>query len=256
MKAPKIIFEDESILVFDKPSGLVVNSSQTVKEQTLQDYTLHYLKITDLGIGDRAGIVHRLDRETSGLLAVAKNNDSFKFLQLQFKTRRVRKKYLGLVHGFVKNKAGEINEPLTRGKFGKFTIGRRGEGREAKSRFELSAKYVYSDIKMQSLLSEFTKPRRKYFLANAKNYSLVDLYPKTGRTHQLRVHLKSLGHPIVSDLIYLPAKLMKFDLLWCERLFLHASEIEFVHPATKKLICFRSPLPKELENAILNLERI
>ncbi|KKR61076.1 MAG: Pseudouridine synthase [Candidatus Curtissbacteria bacterium GW2011_GWA2_40_31] len=101
----KVIFEDEQILVVDKPAGLVVNRSETNRQETLQDQLVDYFKLGhDLGIGDRAGIVHRLDRETSGVLVVAKTQKAFDFLQKQFKDRKIKKEYVALVHGFVKEK--------------------------------------------------------------------------------------------------------------------------------------------------------
>lgn len=253
---PNIIFEDDSILIYDKPSGLVVNASQTIKEETFQDQLIKYLKINGLGIGDRAGIVHRLDRETSGLLVVAKNEPAFDLLQKQFKERKVNKEYIALVHGFIKKNSGIINAPILRSNFGKFTVSKKGEGREAVTRYEVSANYRFSEDKLRKIGAGLTRARLNYLLAHAALYSFVTLNPKTGRTHQIRVHMKSLGHPVVSDLIYLPKKLIKFDLLWCKRLFLHARRIEFLHPKTKKAVCFESPLPNDLKDAILNLELV
>ena len=118
----QIIFEDSEILVLNKPAGLVVNRSQTIKEETLQDLLSEYFNLgPSLGIGDRAGIVHRLDRETSGLLLVAKTQKSFENLQDQFKERKVEKEYVALVHGHIKDEKVEIKNKIVRiGKFGKF----------------------------------------------------------------------------------------------------------------------------------------
>src|SRR3989338_7581133 len=99
---------------------------------------------------------------------------------------------------------------------------------------------------------KFSKSRVRYLENHAKFYTLMALFPKTGRTHQVRVHLKSIGHAVVSDSIYTPRKLLAFDLAWCPRLFLHAAQIEFTHPKSKKIVKFKSLLPKELKNAILN----
>lgn len=277
-----IAYENEEILVVDKPAGLVVNRSQTIKEETLQDQLAKYfgLKEDDLGIGDRAGIVHRLDRETSGLLVVAKTQKAFDFLQKQFAARLVEKEYIALVHGLSKEEKGEVFAEIGRvGRFGKF--GNVPGGRESSSKYLVIKKYKFDKKKFQDLFSSsseppvgwesrslnsmssrlrsnnktvFSKSRLRYLLQNAQDYSLVRIFPKTGRTHQVRVHLKLLHHPVVSDLIYTQAKLLKFDLLWCPRLFLHASHLEFVHPSTKKPISFSSNLPNDLENAMLNLE--
>jgi len=253
----KIIFEDGEILVIDKPTGLVVNRAQTVREETLQDQLSDYFKLNDLGIGDRAGIVHRLDRETSGLLIIAKGEKAYEFLQSQFRERLVKKEYLALCHGHLKEKSGSITSRLGRvGKFGKF--GNVKEGRESQTNFEVKNLFSFNEEKLRGLLNggEKTKARIRYLKQQANNYSLVILYPQTGRTHQIRVHIKSLGNPVVSDLIYTPKKLVRFDLSWCPRLFLHSSLIEFRHPKTKKAVSFSSPLPKDLKDAILNLKLI
>ena len=270
LSGAKIVFEDKRILVCDKPSGLVVNRSETIKENTLQDELSKYFKLgSDLGIGDRAGIVHRLDRETSGLIVVAKTKSAFENLQAQFKERVVEKTYLALVHGNVKETFGSIEANIARvGKFGKFGVvegrpsfSRVSGGREARTDFELVNRYilgsdpltVYSDKPNRG--STLSKPRLKYLNSHATQYSYLKVFPKTGRTHQIRVHLKSRGNPVVSDLIYGPSKLIKFDLLWCPRLFLHASRLSFFHPKTKKRVEFKSDLPKDLKDAMLNLRK-
>lgn len=259
----KIIFEDGQILVVDKPTGLVVNRSETLKEQTLQDQLSTYLKLSagDLGIGDRAGIVHRLDRETSGLLVVAKTLKSFQFLQNQFKERKVTKIYLGLVHGIINNQVGTISLSVGRiGKFGKFGVidARTSKGRESETSYEVIARHKFKEEKFLDLISNFSfsKSRINYLKNHAQSYTLVKFYPKTGRTHQIRVHAKSIGNPVVSDTIYAPKKLLKFDLLWSGRLFLHAQTLEFIDAKGKKPVRFESDLPKDLKNAMLNLDQV
>src|SRR3989338_270989 len=137
----KVIFEDEQILVVDKPAGLVVNRSETNRQETLQDQLVDYFKLGhDLGIGDRAGIVHRLDRETSGVLVVAKTQKAFDFLQKQFKDRKIKKEYVALVHGFVKEKTGSVVGDIGRiGRFGKFGVV--DEGRESRTDYEVQEYY-------------------------------------------------------------------------------------------------------------------
>src|SRR3989304_4955360 len=263
----KIIFEDEQILVVDKPAGLVVNRSQTNKGETLQDQLSDYFKLGhDLGIGDRAGIVHRLDRETSGVLVVAKTQKSFDSLQKQFKERKVKKEYVALVHGLVKGRIGSIAGDVGRiGRFGKFGVV--DEGRESRTDYEVQKYYQHHLLWVRpllgvELLQALTKSRVRYLQNHAKDYTLLRLFPKTGRTHQVRVHLKSIGHPVVSRTLYAPAKLLKFDKLWCPRLFLHAQKIEFedlkgkqILPAhsglssgsmTGRQVVFEAPLPYDL----------
>ena len=263
LKTAEIIFEDKWILVVDKPSGLVVNRSETNKDGTLQDELSGYfgLRSDDLGIGDRAGIVHRLDRETSGLIVVAKTKGAFENLQAQFKERQVTKEYRALVHGYLKE-SGSVETKIARiGKFGKFgVVDRRSIGREARTDYKVEVGYeMHEDVlikRIQELGFSLSKARIKYLKNHARDYSLLSVFPKTGRTHQIRVHLKHIGHPVVSDLIYTPAKLIKFDLLWCPRLFLHAKSLEISHPKTKKRLKFESDLPKDLKSAILNLQLV
>lgn len=253
MNGLNIIYEDDYLLVLEKPAGLVVNKSETIKEETLQDELSDYFHSgPDLGIGDRAGIVHRLDRETSGLMVVAKTKAVFENLQSQFKERKIQKEYVVLVHGKISDDMGEIDAAIGRvGSFGKFGIV--SGGRESKTVFAVETRLKIKDETFNNLTGDENKNKKKYLSNHAREYTYVTLFPKTGRTHQIRVHLKSIGHPLVSDLIYTPSKLLKFDILWCERLFLHAKSIEFVHPKTNKPIFFASDLPKDLKEALEHL---
>ncbi len=255
-----VIFENHDFLVVDKPSGLIVNRSETAKGETLQDQLSKYFKLApgDLGIGDRAGIVHRLDRETSGLLVVAKTQKYFDYMQGEFKERRVKKEYLALVHGSPVGDKGEISESLGRiGKFGKFGVVE--SGRQSMTEFIVDSRFQKDKDWIDWVLSKtgeaLSRPRTNYLKANALFYSLLKLEPKTGRTHQIRVHLKSIGHPVVSDLIYTPSKLIKFDLLWCPRLFLHSARLSFYGPKSKKIFDFKSDLPNDLKRVILSFRK-
>lgn len=244
---PIIIFEDKDILVLEKPAGMVVNRAKSVKGETLQDWvegylgwdwgSLRTLERTE-GTEDfvqRSGIVHRLDKETSGLLVVAKTPQAFENLQKQFKERRVRKRYLALVHGRVEPKKGEISAPVgrlpwSRKKFGVF-LG----GRPAKTEYEV----------------------KNYYALDAKPYTLtlLELVPTTGRTHQIRVHLKYLRHPIVSDPAYAGRKTSREDRKWCPRMFLHASFLGFFHPKTGEWIEFKLKLPEDLKKVFELLKK-
>lgn len=248
-----IVYEDESLIVVDKPSGLVVNKSETNVGETLQDLISVYLNLgNDLGVGERAGIVHRLDRETSGLLIVAKSEEDFVKLQEQFKNRLVQKEYLALVHGHVESEDGVIETPIGRvGAFGRFGIVE--GGRESKTFYHVEDKLHLGDSEFEKLTVDLNKNQARYMQAQARDYTLLLLTPKTGRTHQIRVHLKSINKPIVSDKIYGPARLLSFDLKWCPRLFLHAKSVEFTHPHTGKQMFFESELPEDLKGAMLNL---
>ena len=265
MKKLSIIFEDSNILVLEKPAGLVVNRSSSQVE-TLQDLVAKYLRLPKVeGIGERveglgqqsaflerSGIVHRIDKETSGLILAAKNEKSFEKLQAQFAQRNVEKEYLCLVHGWMKDDGGEITSPIGRlgsGKFGVLEC-----GREAVTEYEVTENLKLKTERFQELLSAFGKRLSAFFEKEAREYSYLRVYPKTGRTHQIRVHLKSINHPIVSDPLYLGRRFAKFDAKFCPRLFLHASKIKFSHPASQKTMEFSSPLPSDLQNVLDQLE--
>lgn len=257
----KIIYENDDILVIDKKSGFTTNRSSTNKTLTLQDELSLYFNLADgdFGIGGRAGIVHRLDRETSGLIVVAKAQKTFDFLQKQFRDRKVKKEYLALVHGLTKEDNGVISGDIGRvGKFGKFGIVAGGRG--ARTLYNVLVRYKFIEDKFSDILNKeglhLTKPRINYYENHAKDYTLLKLLPESGRTHQIRVHLKSIGHNVVSDSIYAPSKLLRFDLSWCPRLFLHASYLKFKVLGEGNYLEFKSDLPNNLKNAILVLKEL
>lgn len=228
----KILYEDNDLAVLDKPSGLVVNRADSVKEETIQDFT--EAKILDLkGERDvlnedfykRSGVVHRLDKETSGILIIAKNPESFFKLQQQFKDRLIKKEYVALVHGRVFPKTAIINVPVERTPWNRQQFGVLPGGRESVTEYKVEDYYLNN---------------------NQQPYTLVNLFPLTGRTHQIRVHLKYMGYPIVSDKKYLGKRQFQKDKIWCGRLFLHAGKIEFCQPISGGKILVESKLPKEL----------
>ena len=223
---PTIIFEDESILVLDKPSGWITNDASTTTTQpVIQTWLRENLKYLLVGDRDRRdGIVHRLDKETSGLLVVATTIPAFENLQSQFKERKVAKTYIALAHGEVIPKEGKIEASVGRLPWRRQRFGVLPGGREAITNYKV--------------LKTLSKDNEKF--------SLVELYPKTGRTHQIRIHLKFIGHPIVGDNFYAGRKTSRDDRLWCPRLFLHAAKISFFHPETGKELTFESELPKDL----------
>lgn len=251
-----IVYEDGSIIVVDKPGDLVVNRSETIQSQTLQDLISEYLKLGEsLGVGERAGIVHRLDRETSGLLIVAKTDSAFENLQAQFKNRNVQKEYVALVHGSFDQNEGMIDAPIARiGSFGKFGI--MEGGRESKTFYKVDARLDLGKELFGKLADDFNKNKTRYLSAHGREFALLTLTPKTGRTHQIRVHLKSINKPLVADKIYGPTRLLSFDLMWCPRLFLHAKSIEFTHPKTGETMFLESELPQDLQNALAKLDLI
>lgn len=244
---PKIIYEDEDLLVLDKPAGMTVNSSETTRgERTVQEWLQEQI-VSENFVGsprdfspsqdfiNRSGIVHRLDKETSGILLVAKTQEAFANLQGQFKERRVKKVYIALVHGKVVPAEGEIRVPVGRLPWNRKRFGVLAGGREAVTRYKiLNIKYKIENKEKEPL-------------------TLLELYPETGRTHQIRVHLKYFGYPIFSDSLYAGRKTARRDRKILSRIFLHASKISFVHPRTGKPLSFESLLPEELNTFLRTL---
>lgn len=232
---PKLISEDESFFVVDKPAGWITDASNTTTNQpVIQKWIADNFQFPINNFQYRNGIVHRLDKETSGLLLIAKTKQAFEELQWQFKERLVHKTYIALVHGQVNPPAGGegiINEPVGRLPWRRDRFGVLPGGREAVTKYEVIANYSLS----------------------TNLYSLLRLMPQTGRTHQIRIHLKHIGHPIVADEFYAGRKTARHDRKWCSRLFLHAGEIKFLHPVTKKEINFSSPLPADLADILKSI---
>ena len=248
----KILYEDSNILVIDKPSGISVHSDGRSKKKTIVDWILkNYPKTKNVGENEiyenkkikteikKPGIVHRLDRETSGVLLLAKNQKAYQFLKNQFsapaleitkggladRQDRVKKTYVAIVNGWVKNDHGFINKPIGRSPkdFRRHLSGRgaRGELREA--------------------ITEY-KVLKRFENKKGEKFTYLEIKPKTGRTHQIRVHMKFLNHPIVCDSLYNPGQPCPQGI---SRLALHAKSIEFKN--TKgKTIKIESPIPSEL----------
>lgn len=224
----KIIFEDKDILVIDKPAGLTVHPVNKSQKNTLVNQILaYYPKIKNVGDDVlRPGIVHRLDKDTSGLIIVAKNQSAFEHLKRQFQERKVIKKYLALVMGQVKDEKGVITKAISL------------SGKDHKKRS------VLLDDKSKKAWTEYKVLKR------FKEYTLLEVYPKTGRTHQIRVHLASIGHPIAGDKQYkFKRQTRPADL---ERQFLHAAYLKLALP-DGKIREFKSELPQELERVLENL---
>jgi 23S rRNA pseudouridine1911/1915/1917 synthase len=218
LKAEKIplnvFYEDEAIIVINKPSGMTVHPAAGNYSGTLANALMHRFKeLSDINPG-RPGIVHRLDRDTSGLIVVAKTNQAHARLGRQFEKHTVIKRYVALVHGIVRFDQGVIEVPLKRHvkHHDQRQVAAEGEGKDATTYYEV--------------LKRFAK------------VTMVGLYPQTGRTHQLRVHMKHLGHPILGDDKYGQKETFS-------RLALHAQAIAFEHPTSRQLVEFCCPPPKE-----------
>lgn len=233
-----IIYENEDVLVVNKPSGLVVHSDGKTKEPTLVDWVQeNYPAVSDVGepleLSDgtmikRSGIVHRLDRGTSGVILIAKNQETFLFLKRQFKERKIKKVYRAIVHGTPKDSRGTIDKPI-------------GKSRK--------------DFRMWTTLSSARGVIREAIteykvLRSSKGFSYIEVYPKTGRTHQIRVHMKSLGHVIVSDKLYSSKKESETKkVLGFDRPALHAFAISFSLRGGETMR-IEAPLPADFEKAL------
>lgn len=214
----QIVYEDKALIIINKPPGVVVNRAETAKQETIQDWVEDKLKIPFLDTATRnsrdqkleeefvrrSGIIHRLDKETSGLLMIAKSPEAFEFYQKQFKSREIVKKYYALVHGRVSPPQGVINAPIGRNPFNREKFGVFPGGREAVTKYRV-IKYIKTPLMA----------------------SLLDITPQTGRTHQIRVHLAHLSHPVVSDNKYAGRKQLREDVKQCPRMFLHAYYLKF-----------------------------
>jgi len=220
-----IKYEDDDLLVISKDSGIVVHPSQNTKSTTLVDILLNlYPKIKKIGETSRPGIVHRLDKGTSGLLVIAKNNSILVSLKDQFKKREVIKEYLAIVNGNTKEK-GIINAPI---------------GRHPKDR------------KKRALISSGKEAITKYEkIINENGLSLLKVNIQTGRTHQIRVHLSSIGHPIYGDKMYSK----KFKSI-NSRILLHSHRLKFKHPIKNKFIDIKDDIPKEFTMEFNDIEKV
>ena len=251
----KVIFEDEQILVLDKSAGMVVTPADTVSNETISDILISDFKISL----DRGGVVHRLDKDTSGVLIVARTQEALENLQAQFKERIVKKQYIALAHGELEREevvGGSIaRNPGDREKF--IVVESSEASKEAETRFVPRKFWVMSDEKMQVIFEGFNKIQfRKLDNSKYGQFTMVDCYPLTGRTHQIRVHLKHIGFPIVSDEKYGGRKTVRLDKRWCPRQFLHAAKLEINHPKTGERMVFESELPEDLKNALSKLNEV
>lgn len=232
---PEIVFEDESILVIDKPQGLTVNRSTTQKNKTLQDFLLEKLDFSRVDkeseFYSRAGLVHRLDKDTSGLLLVAKTLESFEYLQKQFKERSVNKEYLAICIGSIPQDELLINAPIKRNPNNRLKYSVSNDGKEAQTK-----------VLVQQILKK-----------DNRSFSYVKVYPKTGRTHQIRVHLSAINAPVLGDIIYCSKRQYIEHIPYSETLMLHASKLSFLHPTTQEKLEFATAIPKRFTNFLKSM---
>ncbi len=242
-----IVYEDDDLVVINKPAGMMVHAGAGATEDarnrgTLVNALLHrFQSLSEVGGDLRPGIVHRLDRQTSGLMIVAKNDVTHRKLATAFSSRRVHKTYLALVQGWMQQRTGTISAAISRDRIRRTRMTTKlSGGREAISHYRVR--------------EQFESPYGKF--------SLLEVKIETGRTHQIRVHVASLGHPVVGDTLYGAAGELKPSsrtgnsnpTLSLPRNFLHAAEIRFTHPKTGAELAFSRPLPLELENFLHQLK--
>jgi len=227
----KIIYEDKNIVAINKPAGLLIHEAQNMKHETLVDWLIeNYPEVKKVGDDPeiRPGIVHRLDRDTSGILLIAKNQKTFEYLKKQFQEKKIKKTYLALIEGKINKKSGTIDIPI---------------GRSPKTPTKRLA-HKRARGKLREAITEYNV-EQEY-----KEYTLLRVSPKTGRTHQIRVHLKAISKPIVCDKVYTKTPVCPFGL---QRHFLHASSLEFSLPQNGK-IKLEADLPEDLQRVLNNLE--
>jgi 23S rRNA pseudouridine1911/1915/1917 synthase len=246
----EILYEDEDVAIVYKPAGMMVHCGAGATEDARNRGTLvnallhHFGELSGVGGELRPGIVHRLDRATSGLMVVAKNDDAHRKLAKQFSARKVHKTYIALVHGWPRRERGTINSAISRHPRQRTRMTTRGfGGREAVTHYVVE--------------KQIDSPYGKF--------ALLKVNIETGRTHQIRVHMSSIGNPVVGDALYAaPAEIKAQSnkrrspgtpaTISLKRNFLHAAELEFAHPRTGKVLKFARVLPTELESFLAALE--
>lgn len=231
-----ILFEDDSLLVLNKPPRIVVHPAPGNWSGTLVNALLHHFQtsggtISTIGGKERPGLVHRLDKETSGVMVIAKNDATHRGLAAQFKAHTITRVYEALILGIPKKGHGLIDLAI---------------GRDTKDRKKFSSRTTSP----KESRTEYVVDRRYGKLA-----AHVLLYPQSGRTHQLRVHLTSLGHPILGDQTYGGRKVCAVEALEIPRVMLHARTLGFVHPVTGQAVEYTRPVPPDMEQVIAELER-
>ena len=224
-----ILYEDDHLLVINKPAGMVVHPApgRVHRTGTLVNAVLAHVPNLAVGGEQRPGIVHRLDKDTSGVILVAKNDAALRDLQAQFKARTVEKVYLALVEGELPTAHGRIEAPI---------------GRDPRHRQRMA---VVTEQKGRPAVTDF-RVRERF-----PDYTLIETYPRTGRTHQIRIHLASIGHPVVGDPLYG----RKHSRLHCPRQFLHALKIGVRLPGSGIWAEFTAPLPADLEEVLERLRQ-
>ena len=219
-----IVYEDDDVIVVNKPQGVVVHPAPGHPDHTLVNALLYHSPLSTINGEFRPGIVHRIDKDTSGLLMVAKNDLAHRSLAAQLKAKTNQREYVALVHGVIKQDAGTINAPIGRSKKDRKKQAVVSDGRHAVTHFKVLHRF--------------------------RHYTLVSCRLETGRTHQIRVHMKSIGHPLAGDPLYGPRKTLPG-----RGQYLHARLLGFKHPRTGKELVFTAPLPEYFQQMLDKLKK-
>lgn len=220
-----IVYEDDDVIVVNKPQGMVVHPAPGHPDHTLVNALLYHSPLSTINGEFRPGIVHRIDKDTSGLLMVAKNDMAHRSLAAQLKAKTNEREYVALVHGVIKEDQGTIDAPLGRSPKDRKKQAVVADGRHAVTRFKVLKRY--------------------------QHYTLVSCRLETGRTHQIRVHMKYIGHPLAGDPFYGPRKTLPGN-----GQYLHARLLGFKHPRTGKQLTFTAPLPSYFQKMLDKLDKI
>ena len=221
-----IVYEDDDLLIIDKPSGLTVHPGSGNYDNTLVNGLMYYTnQLSDINGEVRPGIVHRLDKDTSGLMVVAKNNKTHALLSEMFKTKKIKREYIALINGVFPHETATIDAPI---------------GRDINDRKKMAITASNSKVAITHL-----KVLKRY-----KDYTLINLILETGRTHQIRVHLNYIGYPVYNDPVYSLKKATEFGQ------YLHSASISFPHPITNAEIHFKSTIPKEFQTFLDEISQI
>ncbi len=236
MNKIEVIFEDESLIVVNKPTGLVVNISKTSPDSTLQNYLMEkqaFESGDDSEFAQRSGLVHRLDKNTSGIVLAAKDEKTFRQLKKQFKDRRVKKVYLAVVLDHLQDPLITIDAPIKRDPNRRLRMAVVGGGRKAVTKIMLVKNFSLGDLKA----------------------SLIEINLQTGRTHQIRVHMAAFNHPVMNDETYMTKKQLVDSREEFSRMMLHAWKLGIYHPKLNKELNFDAPLPEEFDKIYSNTSK-
>lgn len=219
-----IVYEDDDVVVVNKPQGMVVHPAPGHPNHTLVNALLYHCPLSTINGEFRPGIVHRIDKDTSGLLMVAKNDMAHRSLAAQLKAKTNKREYVALVHGVIKQDTGTVDAPIGRSRKDRKKQAIVADGRHAVTHFKVLKRF--------------------------RHYTLVSCRLETGRTHQIRVHMKSIGHPLAGDPLYGPRKTLPGN-----GQYLHARELGFKHPRTGEELLFTAPLPAYFQQMLDKLAK-